>query len=60
MKLTINIDTKDIITVTHSDDGRACISLAIGNNVEIQLTVEELADDVIDMMMEDELYDEIS
>ena len=50
MKLTININPSDIIAVTHGMDGRGCISLAIGNNVEVQLTVEEPADDVIDMM----------
>ena len=50
MKFTIDIDPGNILAVTHADDGRACISLAIGNNVEIQLTVEEKADDVIDMM----------
>lgn len=50
MKLTININPSDILAVTHGEDGRACISLAIGNNIEIQLTVEEQADDVIDMM----------
>lgn len=52
MKLTINIEPKDILAVTHADDGRAVISMSIGNTVEMHLTVEEQADDVIDMLME--------
>ena len=51
MKLTININPEDILAVTHADDGRAVISMAIGNTVEMHLTVEEQADDVIDMLM---------
>lgn len=52
MKLTININPEDILTVTHADDGRAVISMSIGNTVEMHMTVEEQADDVIDMLME--------
>lgn len=51
MKLTININPKDVIAVTHADDGRAVLSFGLvtdgGCNVEIALTVEEKADDVI-------------
>lgn len=54
MKLTININPEDILTVTHADDGRAVISMAIGNTVEMHLTVEEQADDVMDMLMAEE------
>ena len=54
MKLTININPEDILAITHADDGRAVISTAIGNTVEMHLTVEEKADDVIDMLMAEE------
>lgn len=54
MKLTININPKDVIAVTHADDGRAVLSFGLvtdgGCNVEIALTVEEKADDVIRAM----------
>lgn len=40
MKLTINIDPKDVLAVTHADGGRALVSMAIGNNAEVFLTVE--------------------
>ena len=58
MKLTINIDPKDILAVTHADDGRACVSMAIGNNVEVFLTVEEHGDDVIEMLMKEDEVEE--
>lgn len=58
MKLTINIDPKDVLAVTHADDGRACVSMAIGNNVEVFLTVEEHADDVIEMLMKEDEVEE--
>ena len=54
MKLTINIDPKDVLAVTHADDGRACVSMAIGNNVEVFLTAEEHADNVIEMLMKED------
>lgn len=54
MKLTVNINPKDVIAVTHADDGRAVLSFGLvtdgGCNVEIALTVEEKADDVIKAM----------
>lgn len=50
IKLTLSVKPSDILAVTNGEDGKACISLAIGNNVEIQLTVEEKTDDVIDML----------
>jgi DNA-binding XRE family transcriptional regulator len=54
MKLTVNINPKDVIAVTHADDGRAVLSFGLetdgGCNVEIALTVEEKADDVIRAM----------
>lgn len=54
MKLTININPKDVIAVTHADDGRAVLSFGLvtdgGCNVEIALTVEEKANDVIKAM----------
>lgn len=51
MKLTININPEDILAVTHADDGRAVISMLIGNTVEMHLAAEEQADDVIEMLM---------
>lgn len=49
MKLTVNINPKDVIAITHADDGRAVLSFGLvtdgGCNVEIALTVEEKADD---------------
>lgn len=54
MKLTVNINPKDVIAITHADDGRAVLSFGLvtdgGCNVEIALTVEEKADDVIKEM----------
>ena len=58
MKLTINIDPKDILAVTSIGDERACVSMSIGNNIEVHLTVEELADDVIEMLEREERTDE--
>lgn len=54
MKLTINIEPKDILSVVHAQDGRACICMSIGNTIEVFLTVEEKADDVIEMLMKED------
>lgn len=53
MKITLNIKPEDIIAITHADDGRACICMAIGNNIEVHLTAEEQADDLINRIMEE-------
>lgn len=58
MKLTVNINPKDIIAVTHADDGRAVLSFSVqsdgGCSLEVGLTVEEKADDVIRMLEEED------
>ena len=54
MKITLNIDPKDVISIVHADDGRACICMAIGQSVEVFLTAEEQADDLINRLMEEE------
>ena len=54
MKITLNIDPKDIISIVHADDGRACVCMAVGHNVEVFLTAEEQADELIDRLMEEE------
>ncbi len=56
MKFTIDIDPKDILSVTSADDGRAVISIDSTPNcesiVDVHLTVEEKAGDVIEALME--------
>ena len=58
MTLTVKVNPKDVLAVTHADDGRACLSFSVqsdgGCSLEIGLTVEESADDVIRMMEEEE------
>lgn len=60
IRLTLSIEPHDILAVTHADDGRALVSLAIGNNIEVQLTVEEKADEFIDRVMDAEGYEDCS
>lgn len=60
IKLTLSIKPSDILAVTHADDGRAPVSLAIGNNIEIQLTVEEKAEEFMDRLMDAEGYEDCS
>ena len=43
MKITLNIDPKDIISIIPANPGRTCICMAIGNNIEEHLNAEEPA-----------------
>lgn len=54
IKLTLSVKPSDILAVTHADDGRALVSLAIGNNIEVQLTVEEKVEDFMDRLIDRE------
>lgn len=60
IELTLSVKPSDILAVTHADDGRAIVSLVIGNNIEIQLTVEEKAEDFMDRLMDAEGYEDCS
>ena len=60
IKLTLSVKPSDILAVTHADDGRALVSFAIGNNIEIQLTVEEKAEEFMDRLMDAEGYEDCS
>ncbi len=54
MKITLNIDPKDVISIVQADDGRACVCMAIGQSVEVFLTAEEQADELMDRLMDEE------
>ena len=53
MKITLNIDPKDIISIIPATPGRTCICMAIGNNIEVHLNAEEPADVLINRLMEE-------
>lgn len=54
MKIMLNIDPKDIISIVPANPGRTCICMAIGNNVEVHLTAEEPYADLINRLMDEE------
>lgn len=54
MKITLNIDPKDIISIVPANPGRTYICMAIGNNIEVHLNAEEPADVLINRLMDEE------
>ena len=54
MKLTINIDPDDVVSVLEAEDGKACVLLSIGYSIEMALNCEEMAGDVMEMLMDEE------
>lgn len=54
MRITLNIDPKDIISIVPANPGRTCICMAIGNNIEVHLNAEEPADVLINRLMDEE------
>ena len=54
MKLTVNINPKDVLAVTHGRDGKTFVCMSAKNNVQVYLQVEEPADEVVGMLEERE------
>ena len=54
MKLTINVDPKDVLAVTHGRDGKTFVCMSAKNNVQVYLQVEEPADEVVGMLFDEE------
>lgn len=58
MKLTININPDDVLSVLEAEDGKACVLLSIGHSIEMAFNCEERAGDVMEMLMDDEEQNE--
>jgi hypothetical protein len=54
MKLTININPKDVLAITHGRDGKTFVCMSAKSNVHVYLQVEEPADEVVGMLFNEE------